>query len=244
MAILITGGSKGIGLAIGLAFARAEGAEVFINYHANDDSAGEAARAVEQAGGKPCVVKGDVSTPAGAQAIVDEVATHTDRLDQVVHCAVDPLAGPVLNLDPIRFTEAVKLNGIGLLYIVQAALPLLGDGSSVFFLSSRGSNAVVSNYAALGTSKAFGESLIRYLAKELAPRGIRANTVSAGPLDTDAIRAVIPDAEARLAAAAAANPSGRGLAFDDVTETVLWLASPGAKMIQGRVVFVDGGLYL
>lgn len=243
MSILVTGGSKGIGRAICIAFA-ADGADVFVNYHRDDAAAEETATAIRDAGGHPHLVRGSVATVEGAREVLAEVARHTDRLDQLVYAAVDPLAGPVLEMDPDRFTEAVTLNGIGLLYSVQAALPLLGRGSSVFFLSSRGSNVVISNYAAVGTSKAFGEALVRYLAKDLAPRGVRVNTVSAGPLDTAAIRTVLPDAEARLAAAAAANPSGRGLAFDDVTAAVRWLASDGASMVQGQLLFVDGGLYL
>ena len=243
MTILITGGSKGIGRAIGVEFAR-DGADVFLNYRRDDDAAEEAAQAVRDAGGHPHLVRGDVATPEGARQVVAQVGERTDRIDQLVHGAVDPLAGPVVEMDPVRFTEAVQLNGLGLLYMAQAALPLLARGSSIFFLSSRGSNVVVPNYAALGTSKALGESLVRYLAKELAPRGIRANTVSAGPLDTAAIRTVLPDAEERLAAAARANPSGRGLEFSDVSRAVRWLASEDATMIQGQVVFVDGGLYL
>lgn len=243
MAILITGGSKGIGRAIGERFA-AEGDDVFINYHSDDEAARTAADEVEAAGGQAFLVKGDVSTPAGAQAVVDDVAEEVDQLDQVVHCAVDPLSAPVMDVDPERFTEAVTLNGIGLLYIAQAAFPLLDEGSTIFFMSSRGSDTVVPAYAALGTSKAFGECLIRYLAKELAPHGIRANTVAAGPLDTEAIHSVLDNADERLAAAAEANPSGRGLEFDDVTEAVYWIASPEAKMVQGQLLFVDGGLYL
>lgn len=243
MAILITGGSKGIGRALATRFG-AEGDDVFINYHRDDEAAKAAADSVESAGGQAVLVKGDVSSPAGAQRVVDEVAEEVDRLDQVVHCAVDPLSSPLLDVDLERFTEAVTLNGIGLLYIAQAAFPLLEEGSTIFFMSSRGSETVVPGYAALGTSKAFGECLIRYLAKELAPHGIRANTVAAGPLDTEAIHSVLDNADERLAAAAEANPSGRGLEFDDVTEAVVWLASPEAEMVQGQLLFVDGGLYL
>ncbi|MWG33443.1 SDR family oxidoreductase [Halomarina oriensis] len=243
MAILITGGSKGIGRAIGKRFAE-EGDDVFINYHSDDEAAQDAAEEVEAAGGHAFLVKGDVSTPEGAQDVVDEVAAEADQLDQLVHCAVDPLSSPILDVDPERFTEAVTLNGVGLLYMAQAAFPLLDEGSTIFFMSSRGSDTVVPAYAALGTSKAFGECLIRYLAKELAPHGIRANTVAAGPLDTEAIHSVLDNADERLAAAAEANPSGRGLAFDDVTEAVYWIASPEAEMVQGQLLFVDGGLYL
>ena len=243
MAILVTGGSKGIGRAIAIRFG-AEGADVFINYHRDDEAAEATAADVEDAGGNAFLVKGDVSTPDGTQNVVENVADEVDHLDQVVHCAVDPLSSSVLDVDPGRFTEAVTLNGIGLLYLVQAAFPLLDEGSTVFFMSSRGSDTVVPGYAALGTSKAFGECLIRYLAKALAPHGIRANTVAAGPLDTEAIHTVLDNPEERLAEAVEANPSGRGLEFDDVTEAVIWLASPEAEMVQGQLLFVDGGLYL
>jgi len=243
MSVLITGGSKGIGRAIGTRFAE-DGKTVFINYHSDDEAAEDTAEAIESAGGTAHLIKEDVSTPDGAQRVVDEVSSEVDELGQVVHCAVDPLSASALDVDPDRFTDAVTLNGIGLLYIVQAAFPLLTEGSSVFFMSSRGSDTVVPKYAALGASKAFGESLIRYLATELAPHGIRANTVAAGPLDTDAIHTVLDNPEERLSAAADANPSGRGLEFDDVTEAVAWLASPEAEMIQGQVLFIDGGLYL
>lgn len=243
MSLLVTGGSKGIGRRIASRLAR-NGGTAFINYHSDDEAAEEAIAVVEDAGGEAYLIKGDVSTPEGAQTVVDQVAAKTDELGQVVHCAVDPYSTEVLEADPSRFTDAVTLNGVALQYVTQAALPLLDDGSSVFFISSRGSDTVVPGYAAIGTAKALGESLIRYMAKELAPKGIRANTVAAGPLDTEAIHTVLDNPDKRLEAAAEANPSGRGLEFDDVTEAVAWLASPEAEMINGQLLFVDGGLYL
>src|SRR3546814_9719311 len=99
--------------------------------------------------------------------------------------------------------------------LTQGLLPVLRPGSNVIYVSSRGAQSVVRSYVALGPSKSLGEALIRYLAVELAPLGVRANTVSAGPLDTPAFRTMFKDrAERRLDAAAAANPSGRGLELD------------------------------
>jgi enoyl-[acyl-carrier protein] reductase III len=243
MSVLVTGGSKGIGRRIAVRLA-ANGGTAFINYHRDDEAAEDAVEAVRAAGGDCHLVKGDVSTPEGAQAVVDQVTEETDELGQVVHCAVDPYSTTVLEADLDRFTDAVTLNGVALLYVVQAALPLLDDGSSVFFLSSRGSDTVVPGYVAIGTAKAFGESLIRYLAQEPAPKGIRANTIAAGPLETEAIHEVLDNADERLEAAAEANPSGRGLEFADVTEAVAWVSSPEAEMVNGQVLFIDGGLYL
>jgi enoyl-[acyl-carrier protein] reductase III len=243
VAIFISGGSKGIGRAIALRFATPDNA-VFVNYHGDDAAAEETAKDIRAQGAEAHVVKGDIGTPEGARAVIDQVATATDRLDQLVHCAVDPYVAPALQADLDRFTQAVNLNGSALLYLVQPALPLMTSGSTVFFLSSRGSYTVVPNYVGVGPAKALAESLIRYLAVELAPLGIRANTVSAGALPTDALRAVVPDLDERLPAMAAANPSGRNVDFDDVTALIEFLASPAAAMIQGRTIMVDGGLTL
>jgi enoyl-[acyl-carrier protein] reductase III len=243
MAILVTGGSKGIGRAIAVRFAQ-PGNAVFLNYHRADAAAEEAAEEIRSRGAEPHLIKGDVGTPEGARQVVEQVAERTDRLDQLVHGAVDPYAAPALEADLERFTQAAHLNGLGLLYLVQPALGLLGEGSTIFFLSSRGSHTVVPNYVGIGPAKALAESLIRYLAVELAPRGIRANVVSAAALPTDALRAVVPDLDDRLDAMAKANPSGRNLDFEDVTAAVEFLASDAAKMIQGQVVMIDGGLTL
>ncbi|MEL7045784.1 MAG: SDR family NAD(P)-dependent oxidoreductase, partial [Pseudomonadota bacterium] len=95
MTILITGGSRGIGRAIAEEFAT-DGTNVFINYHADDEAAEAAAAAVQAAGGTPHLIKGSVATPEAARAVLGEVASKTDRLDQVVHAAVDPLAGDAI----------------------------------------------------------------------------------------------------------------------------------------------------
>lgn len=244
MRALITGGTKGIGRALALRLAQ-DGSTVLLDYASDDASAEATAREVRERGGTAVLLKADVGTPDGCRRLLDEVGQHTDGLDLLVHAAVSSVTGPTLELDPAQFLRAVELNGSALLYLVQAALPLLGRGSSVVFLSSKGSVAAVPDYAALGAPKAMAEALVRYLAVELAPRGVRVNTVSAGPLDTEAFRRMFPDnADDRLAAAAAANPSGRGLELDDVVGLIMFLASDAAAMVQGQRLHVDGGLYL
>jgi enoyl-[acyl-carrier protein] reductase III len=244
MSILITGGTKGIGLAIAKAFAR-EAGDVVLNYHSDDAAARDAAAEVVAEGGRPHLVKADVGTCDGCAAVIAAARQTTRRLSQIVHCAVDAYATTALGADPERFTRAVMTNGTSLLFLVQAALPLLDRGSTIFFLTSRGGRVVVPNYAAIGVAKAMAESLMRYLAVELAPKGIRINAIAPAIVKTDAVSSLFGAQAADLVRAAArANPSGRGVTAADYTNLMRWLASPEAEFIQGQIIFVNGGAYL
>ena len=244
MTILITGGTKGVGLAIAKRFAK-PGVEIVINYLRDKTAADAAVVELRELGARPYAIQGDVSTPAGARALLAQIVKIADRLDLVVHCAVRVLVGPILDADPVALTEAITLNGISLVYLVQAARPLLKPGSSIVFLSSRGSRQVVPSYGAIGAGKALAEALVRYLAPELAALGVRINCIAPGTLDTEAVRNLFGSgADAFLASEAAGNPSGRNLTHDDYTGLVVFLASPDAQMIQGQVIFINGGQYI
>ncbi|HEX8752251.1 MAG TPA: SDR family oxidoreductase [Solirubrobacterales bacterium] len=244
MAICVTGGSSGLGRAIAERFAPG-GTDVFVNYHANDEAAAQAVAAVEAAGGVPHLVKADVGTLEGVRELIGAVSEKVDRLDQLVHCAAKAVTGSLLEMDPADLEESVAVNGVALVNLVREALPLMGEGSTVFYLSSRGARFVIPNYGSLGTAKALGEHVVRYLAREVAPRGIRVLTVAPGAVDTAAFRAMFPDTwEERLAAAAEANPMGRGVTLEDCSRFVELLADPALTMVQGQTITVDGGASL
>jgi enoyl-[acyl-carrier protein] reductase III len=113
------------------------------------------------------------------------------------------------------------------------------EGGSIVGISSLGSARVLDNYTLVGASKAALEALVRYLAVELSPRGIRVNAVSAGVVDTGALEH-FPNKEAMLEMGAS-NPVGRLVTPDDVAKVVTFLCSPEAEMIRGQTVVVDGG---
>lgn len=246
MSVLITGGTKGVGRATALRFAQ-PGTDVFINYHADAAAADVTAAEVTSRGARAHLIKSDVTTAEGVKAILRAVGDTTDHLDVVVHCAVNTSnPGSALTLDPTAFAEAVHANGSAILTLAQCALPFMTAGGSIIFVTSRGSHAVVPGYVAVGAPKALGEILIKYLAVELAPLGIRANSVMGSAMDTDALRSALPpgEAEARLRAAAESNPSGRRIEIDELVDAIEFLVSDRARMIQGQRLTVDGGFYL
>jgi NAD(P)-dependent dehydrogenase (short-subunit alcohol dehydrogenase family) len=241
---LVIGGSRGIGLEIARAFAR-DGQPVYVNYSTDDERASEARALIEGDGGRCTLIKGDVATPEGCADIARALAAHTPHLDHLVHSAVMAYATDALGADAGRFAQAVSVNGMSLLYITQAVQDLLRRGSSVFYLSSRGGRMVVGNYAAIGVGKALAESLVRYLAVELAPLGIRINAIAPGIVETDAVRAVFGDSAGEIVDRSnSSNPSGRGVRSEDYTGLMRFLASPAAEYITGQTVFVNGGANL
>jgi enoyl-[acyl-carrier protein] reductase III len=117
------------------------------------------------------------------------------------------------------------------------------SGSTIVAISSLGAQRVLENYVLVGTSKAALESVVRYLAVELAPRGIRVNAVSAGVVETEALDH-FPNREEMLRAGRTRTPAGRLVEPDDIAGAVAFLCSPDAQMVRGHTLIVDGGYSL
>ena len=244
MSICITGGSSGVGRAVAERFA-APGVDVFVNYHSDDEAAAEAGAAIEAAGGTAHLVKADIGSLEGVQQLVAAVSAEVDRLDQLVHAAAMAVPGELIEINGDALDAAVRTNGTSLAHLVREALPLLGDGSSVLFVTSAGSSKALPGYGGLGAPKALAEHLARYLAREVAPRGARVNCISPGPLDTTARRRMFPDTwEERLEMQRENTPAGRTLRIEEVAEVVELLSRPAFAMMQGQVITLDGGLTL
>jgi enoyl-[acyl-carrier protein] reductase III len=240
---LITGGTKGIGLAIAERLA-ADFDVLVLNYAHDDRAAAAAAELVEAKGAEAHLVRGDVGTAEGIGAVATAVAGRSGRLELLVHGAAWPVSTDPLTVPLDHFERAVRTNGSSLLHLVRAVMHRMGDGSSVVFLSSHGAKTVIDGYLALGVPKALGEALVRYLAVALAPEGVSVNSVSPAGVPTDAVRAVLPDPEARLERLRERTPWPRTVAASDVAEVVAALWEGRLPTVTGQDIVMDGGLYL
>lgn len=232
--VLVTGGSRGIGKAIALRFASLGARSVAIGYMRGDAAAEETAEELRALGVEPILVRGNVAS----QRIADEVAA-LGALDVLIHSAATGVIRPALETDDKHWDWTLSANARALLSLTRAAAPSMKPGSSIIGLSSLGSTRVLENYALVGASKAALEALVRYLAVELAPQGIRVNAVSAGVVETGALE-YFPNREAMLEMGRA-NPVGRIVTPADIAACVTFLCSPDAEMIRGQILVVDGG---
>jgi NAD(P)-dependent dehydrogenase (short-subunit alcohol dehydrogenase family) len=244
MTLLITGGTKGIGLAIA-AYLAGDGDSVVLNYHSDDTAAATASSRIAATGAAATTVRADVGTIEGCERLIAETAKVHSGILHIVHSAALIYPTTLLGADLEKFTRAVHINGLSLLYLVQKALPLLSRGSSIIFISSSGARNVISTtYGALGTGKALAEGIIRYLVPELAPRGIRINAVAPGLVHTTSVAAMVgsEEAAARLVERAArAHPSGRETRDSDYAAVVRFLLSAEAEFVQGQIIQASGG---
>jgi enoyl-[acyl-carrier protein] reductase III len=234
--VFVTGGSRGIGRAIALRFAREGAKRVAIGYLRNDSAAEETADELRALGAEPTLVRGNVTS----QRVLDQVA-ELGPLDVLVHNAATGVIRPALETEDKHWDWTLNANARALLQLARVAAPSMPDGSSIVALSSLGAQRVLDNYVLVGTSKAALESLVRYLGVELAPR-VRVNAVSGGVVETGALEH-FPNREEMLRVGAA-NPVGRLVTPDDIAGAVAFLCSRDAEMIRGQTIVVDGGFSL
>jgi enoyl-[acyl-carrier protein] reductase III len=235
--VFVTGGSRGIGKAIALRFAGLGATRVAIGYMRSDAAAEQTAGELRALGAEPVLIRGNISSTR----VLEEVA-ELGALNVLVHNAATGVIRPALETDDKHWDWTLTANARALLALARVTAPKMRPGASIIGISSLGSHRVLDNYTLVGTSKAALEALVRYLAVELAPLGIRANAVSGGVVETGALEHF--ENREEMLRMGADNPAGRLVRPEDIAEAVTFLCSPEAEMIRGQTLIVDGGFSL
>ncbi len=239
---LITGSSRGIGRAIALELARL-GADIVVHCLRKKKAAQQVVAEVEALGGRAIAVRANLVEADKIEAMFDQVETTFGRCDIFVGNAASGTPRDIMDVADKHWDWTMDVNARSILRCVQRAVPLMEKAGwgRVINITSPGSHRVLPHYGAIGLSKAVVESLTRYLAVDLAPKGIIVNAVSPGLVKTDAVAAFPVDLQATFEYATSRTPAGRLVTPEDIARVVAFLCSDHARMIVGQTILVDGG---
>jgi enoyl-[acyl-carrier protein] reductase III len=236
---LVTGASRGIGRAIASKLASA-GCDVAVTYYNSHEEAATLCAAIRALGRRALAIQTNVGDPASVAETFTALRQQFEHVDILVSNAASGVLKPALQLSLKHWRWCLETNALALNLLAQQAVPLMPVGGAIIGISSLGASRALPHYAFVGASKAALESLVRSLAQELGSRGIRVNAVSAGVVDTDALK-YFPNREELLADFARRTPAGPVLRPEDVAGAVYLLCLPEAAMITGHTLVVDGG---
>jgi len=240
--ILITGGSRGIGRGICMAFAHADN-HIYFNYSSDDEAADQTEKLVADAGGSATGQRVNVASEKEVSELVKRALDETGRIDVLVNNAGITRDGLIVRMKEADWDDVLNINLKGTFNCIKAASKIMlkqryGRIINISSVVGVSGNPGQANYVA---SKAGIIGLSKAVAKELASRNITVNVVAPGFIETD-MTASLPD-KAR-AAMVAQIPLGRAGTARDIAATVVFLASDQAAYITGQVIHVSGGMYM
>jgi len=241
--ILITGGSRGIGRAIVLEFAEPDTC-FLLNYLNNEEAANEVKSAAEKLGARIELYQGNAGDESEIKKMVAVCVEKFGALHLVVHSAALGAFKPLMKLRSNQWDLSLDINAKAFYLLAQqAGSHLEKTKGSLLTLSSLGSQKVLADYGAVGISKSALENVVRTLACELGPKGIRVNCISGGPIDTDAIK-LFPNYDKMKSECISHTPLGRFGTPEDIAKIIKFLASSDSGWITGQTIVADGGLSL
>ena len=236
---LVTGGSRGIGKAISMELAR-RGADICFNYLRSHAAARVAEEEFAAQGAVVLRHRANLADDTAIEGLIGAVVERYGKIDILVNNAASGVMRSSVEITEKHWDWTQSINAKAPWRLAALASEHMTEGSRVFNISSPGSTRVLAQYFPVGVSKAALDAITRYMAIDLAPKGIAVNGVSAGFVETDALDA-FPDDLGIKEVAMRPTPAGRPITPDDVAKVVAMLCSPDAEMIRGQVIVVDGG---
>ena len=237
-AAIVTGASRGIGRAIALRLAE-DGAAVAVNYRANSDAAEQVVDTIQRMGRNAVAVAADIADPAQLRRLFAQAQAEFGGLDIVVNNAGTAVFSPILDVTEAMFDSMFATNTRGVFFSMQEAAKRLREGGRIVNISSGITILGGPGGSVYGGTKGAIEQFTMAVAKELGPRGITVNTVSAGGTSTDLLDAAVP--KEFQAAMAANSPFGRIGQPEDIADVVAFLCSHAGRWITGQNIRATGG---
>lgn len=236
---IVTGSSRGIGAGIALTLAKA-GATVVINYAGNQMAAEKTCEAITAVGSEAIAIQADVSDPVAVKNLFDKTLQQFQRIDILVNNAGILLFKEISEIQNDELDRIVDINLKSVFYALREATGKLADHGRVVTISSTVTRLMLPKYGVYAATKAAIEQLTRVFAREMGKRGITANSVLPGPVDTELFRAGKTAADIERMAAMAA--LGRIGDSGDIAQAVLFLVSDEARWVTGQSIGVNGGI--
>lgn len=241
--VVVTGASKGIGASIAKR-AAAEGAQVVVNYASSREGAERVVAEITERGGKAIAVQGDVAKLEDVQRLFAETKRAFDKLDVLVNNAGVYQFGPLEQLTEAEFDRQFRTNVLGPLLVTQEALKLFGsEGGNVINISSVASELAPPASAIYSATKGALDAVTRVLAKELASRNIRVNTIAPGAVETEGTHAAGMVGSDFMKNVIAQTPLGRLGQPDDIASVAVFLASADSGWLTGERLIASGGFH-
>lgn len=246
---LVTGGSRGLGKNMAIALAK-KGIDVVLTYHSKNDEADKVVTAIQSIGQRALALQLDAGNVKSFDGFVQELSsnlrdkTGNAQFDFLINNAGTALYAAFADTTEEQFDAAVNIHYKGVFFLTQKLLPFLNDGGRIINISSGLARFSFPGSSAYGSMKGAVEVLTRYLAKELAPRGISSNVVAPGAIATDFGGGQTRDNKEVNERLSDLTALGRVGLPDDIGGVVAFLCGEDAKWINGQRIEVSGGIFL
>jgi NAD(P)-dependent dehydrogenase (short-subunit alcohol dehydrogenase family) len=246
---LVTGGSRGLGKSTALALAK-QGVDVILTYHAQAEQAQAVVAEIEALGRKAVALQLNVGASASFAGFAEQVAAALQskwglqHFDVLINNAGSGLHASLMETTEAQFDEMVNIHFKGTFFLTQKLLPLLRDGSRIVNLSSGLTRFAFPGYGAYASMKGAVETLTKYMAKELGPRGIAVNVVAPGAIATDFGGGAVRDNSQLNAMIAAQTALGRVGQAEDIGPMIAALVSGDNRWVNAQRIEVSGGMML